>query len=345
MGAIIGNVQNMLQNLTEELLAKRNLNPLQARQCVESLLSTAVDDDQRMVVLRALAEKGESVEEITAFAKVLMEHCILTDINSDAIDLCGTGGSGLVRFNISTTVAFVLASGGFPVAKHGNRGSKTNNGSFDLLETLGIDIDISPEREKELFEQHKLCFLFARAHHPVMKAVGPARIKLGRRNIFNLIGPMCNPARVNHQIVGVSDPNLGPTMIEVMKRLGRKRAMVVWGAPGIDECSTCGDSKIWTLDAGMVSESTIKLDDLGIEPADYESFPRGDCMDNAETFYRLLNGESCSGLLDMVALNAGAAIHVLDKTTTIQEGFSMARELLCSGQTGTYFDSYPKIKE
>ncbi len=335
----------MLERILGNLKAKQDLCSSEAESCLEEMLQENVTDAQRMEIMGALADKGETPEEIAAFAKVLRKHWIPTEINSPAVDLCGTGGSNLVRYNVSTTVAFVLASGGFPVAKHGNRGSKTNNGSFDFLETLGIDIDVSPTREVELFEKFQLCFLFARAHHPAMKTLGPARVQLGRRSIFNLIGPLCNPASVDYQIVGVSDPKLGPKMIQVLKQLGKKRAMVVWGEPGIDECSTCGSSTYWLLDQGNISEFKIDLDDLGIEKGDFESFPRGDCLDNAETFYRLLNGESCSGLLDMIALNAGAAIFVLERAESIKAGFEIAKELLVSGKTKDYFESYPKTSK
>jgi anthranilate phosphoribosyltransferase len=334
----------MLETILKEIQKGENLSVEKASECLNLMLQESANDDMRVAIMAALADKGETADEISGFAKVLTKHLIPTPISREAVDLCGTGGSGLIRYNISTTVAFVLASGGFPVAKHGNRGSKTNNGSFDLLETLGIDIEISPEQEKELFKEYQLCFLFARAHHPAMKTLGPARVKLGRRSVFNLIGPLCNPASVDYQIVGVSDPALGPKMIEVMKQLNKKRALVIWGEPGIDECSTCGDSKVWLLDEGEVSEFKIDLEDLGIPKADFEKFPRGDCMDNAETFYRLLNGEPCEGLLDMVALNAGAAIFVMEKADSIKMGYQMAKELLLSGKTKTYFETYPKIK-
>jgi len=335
----------MLDPFINKVKEGSNLSAAEASECLSLLFKNTYEETQIIELLNALCEKGESINEICGFARELVKNCAKVNIDKDAIDLCGTGGSGLDRFNISTTVAFTLASGGFPVAKHGNKGSKQPNGAFDLLEKLKIDINTNPEQEAQQFKNHNLCFLFARTHHPAMKAVGPARAKLGKRNIFNIVGPLSNPAGVAYQIVGVSNKDHGPLLINALKELGKKRALVVYGEPGIDEFSISGDSKYWLLSEGEISENTFSLKELDIEPIAYDNLPHGDFNKNAEIFMKLLDGDSCGGLLDMVALNAGAAIFTLERANSISEGYTIAKELIMSGKTKSFFEQFPKIEQ
>jgi anthranilate phosphoribosyltransferase len=333
----------MLDKFITKIKNGTDLTREEASECVSMLFKEQCAEDQIIDLLDSLINKGESIDEISGFAEELMRNCSKVQIDKEAVDLCGTGGSGLERFNVSTTVAFVLGSGGYPVAKHGNKGSKQPNGAFDLLEELGIDFNTTPEREAELFKEFNLCFLFARTHHPAMKAVGPARAKLGKRSIFNIVGPLSNPAAVSNQIVGVSNEKHGPLLINALKKLGKKRALVVYGAPGIDEFSISGDSKYWFLENGEISENTFRLEHHNLKSVDYAELPHGDCKTNAEIFKKLLEGESCEGLNDMVALNAGAAIYTLGETDSIESGFVLAKELIQSGKTKKFFEAYPKI--
>ncbi len=333
----------MLNTFIDKVKEGSDLSAKEASESLSILLNKPCEEDQIIELLNALSEKGESIDEVCGFASELMNNCSKVSIDKEAIDLCGTGGSGLDRYNISTTVAFTLASGGFPVAKHGNKGSKQPNGAFDLLEKLGIDINTTPEQEAQQFKDHNLCFLFARSHHPAMKAVGPARAKLGKRSIFNIVGPLSNPAGVPYQIVGVSNETHGPLLINALKQLGKKRALVVYGEPGIDEFSISGNSKYWLCSEGEISEKSFSLNELNMMPVPYDNLPHGDFNKNANIFMQLLEGDSCNGLLDMVALNAGAAIFTMEKANNIVEGYHIAKELLISGKTKSFFERFPKI--
>lgn len=331
-----------MKSFIEKIKNGQNLSEEEASSCLHSILHDQWEESDLIKFLEALISKGESIDEITGFAKELVKNCVKISIDKEAIDLCGTGGSGLDRFNVSTTVAFVLAAGNYKVAKHGNKGSKQPNGAFDLLEELNIKFMLTPPELENQFNTHNLCFMFARTHHPAMKAVGPARAKLGKRSIFNIVGPLSNPAQVYHQIVGVSKKEQGKDLLQALVNLGKKRALVVYGEPGIDEFSISGNSTYWFWDGNTISKNTFNPKEHGITLKDYTQLPHGLSDINAELFLRLLEGDSCGGLDDMVALNAGAAIYTLGKTESIQEGYKIAKELLSSGKVKNYFDQFPK---
>jgi anthranilate phosphoribosyltransferase len=329
----------MLKTWTEQILKGHALSRKEAEQALGALLEPSSSDEDRASFLEAMADKGETVDEICGFVDGMMFRCEKVVLPSGGVDLCGTGGSGLERFNISTTVAYLLASMDIGVVKHGNKGSKKNNGSFDLLEKLGVDLTLSPEEQAKRYNAAHLCFLFARVHHPGVKAVGPARAQLGQRTIFNLVGPLCNPASVQHQVLGVSDPKLGPIMAEALLKLGREKAAVVWGEPGIDEFSVSGDSRVWWVVNGEVREETVQLSDFGLSPVPYEKLPKGDCDVNAEIFTKICEGDEQDGLADMVALNAAAALVVTNRVGSLKEGFALSREKLRSGAVKAFFEN------
>lgn len=332
----------MLEKEMAILGRKKDLSEDEAALCVETLFGGGCTDDEICGLLGALREKGESVEEIRGFAKGLMRHCRRVPLSGDAVDLCGTGGSGLERFNVSTTAAFVIAASGLGVAKHGNRGSKKPNGSFDLLEKLGIAFDTGPEEEARLFADFGLCFMFARTHHPAMKSVGPARAKLGARSIFNLAGPLCNPAGTPFQIVGALDAATAEKIARVFQGLGKKRVMVLFGHPGIDEFSISGPTLAWTVEGGKISSGRHTPEEFGLKPREYASLPAGDAAANASLFHRILSGDPCDGLLDMVALNAGAALFVAGRSKSVAEGLRLAKETVVSGRAREFFMRYPR---
>ncbi|PCJ63357.1 MAG: anthranilate phosphoribosyltransferase [Planctomycetota bacterium] len=334
----------MIEDAIKKIEANSNLDQQEAFDTLESIFEGNIPEEYIINLLDALQNKGESISEITGFSNSLRSRCISISGASDAVDTCGTGGSNLDRFNIGTTVAFILASGGYPVAKHGNRGSKRPNGSFDLLEKLDVFFETTPEQEEKLFDKLGLVFLFARTHHPGMKYVGPARAKLGKRSIFNIIGPLCNPANVQYQMVGVSDESIGEKLINVLKNLGRKRAIVVYGEPGIDEFSVAGVSNYWLLEEdGTISKHVFDPAIAGLHHHDYENVPGGDADENKILFEKILNHESCDGLLDMAALNAGAAIYISGKALSIVDGFNTAHVLIDSGKTKEFFEEYKTL--
>jgi anthranilate phosphoribosyltransferase len=328
----------MLKDLTSRCLTGHSLSPSEAESALDALLNPSTGDSERLAFLGALADKGESVDEIIGFAQGMMKRCVPVALPHPGVDLCGTGGSGLDRFNVSTTVAFVLASLNVPVCKHGNRGSQKGNGSFDLLEALGLPIDLNAEEQVQRFKDHGLCFLFARAHHPTVKAVGPARAQLGRRTIFNLVGPLCNPSKTERQVLGVSDPKLGPLMIEALKALGRKSAMVVWGEPGIDEISLSGNSQLWQLENGSVSHKTLNPNDLDLPTLPWDSLPSGEAEHNAQLFQEIINGGEAGGLRQVVAINAASALVVTETHPNLKAGYQAALEALSDGRTLAKFN-------
>jgi anthranilate phosphoribosyltransferase len=264
-----------MQKIVQALQERRDLQPQEARECINQLLDPEVSDSLKAEVLIALADKGESVQEILAFSQALLDKALPYDLTRESIDLCGTGGAGHNRFNVSTTSAFILAGAGIPIMKHGNKGSKRPNGSFDLLEELGLRVDFSPEEQQEVYDETGLCFLFARMVHPAMKAVVAARKLAGRRTIFNIVGPLCNPVRPHYQIVGTIDQRIGRNLLEVMQGQGRKGAMVVMGEPGIDEISIAGKSRIWDLRQEEIREYSVQPEDFGMSAVPYTSLPGG----------------------------------------------------------------------
>lgn len=334
----------MFAEALKKILKSQDMTEQEASDSLSEIFSGKIPEDQIIIFLKALTKKGESIEEILGFVKQLSSRSVVVPGLENAVDTCGTGGSGMDRFNIGTTMAFVLASGGYPVAKHGNRGSRKPNGSFDLLEALDVNFELSAMQEAAIFKKTGLAFLFARSHHPDMKLVGPARAKLETRSIFNIIGPLCNPANVSYQVVGVSNKDLGEKLIEVLKRLGRKRAIVVYGEPGIDEFSISGQSVYWLLnEKGEISMHHIDAGIIGIQQHEFSTVPGGEAKVNKDLFLRILKGEDCNGLLDMVALNAGAAIHVLGRSVSIFDGYHTALDLINSGQSLDFFESYKNI--
>lgn len=331
---------NNLNKMTLQLRAGKNLDLQQSGEALKTILSGNPGHESIASFLKALSDKGETVDEIVGFAQVLMQHGRGLVLEGDPIDLCGTGGSGLTRFNVSTAVAFVLAAQGVKVAKHGNKGSKRPNGSFDLLEKLGVRLDATPEQQLRLYSDFGLCFLFARAHHPAVKAAGPARASLGTRTIFNLIGPLCNPAGVTRQIVGVSDSTIGPIMIEALRRLGRTKAFVPFGHPGLDEFSVCGSTRVWSLENGNIGEHLYRPEDFGLRQRSPQDLPGGDVENNEKIFRRLLDGEELNGLQDMVCLNAAAGLQVCGLCTELREGIQTVRDTLKLGTARKFFDDY-----
>ena len=221
---------------------------------LELLTSPALDDATGGALLAAWAARGETAAEVAALVRLLREKSVRVELPAPAFDLCGTGGSGLTRYNVSTTVAFILAAAGVPVAKHGNVGSQRPNGSFDLLKELGVPFQLPPAALARLHAETGVCFLFARAHHPAVGAVARHRKAAGRRTIFNLAGPLANPAPTAAQLIGVAQPAQGPVLAGALAELGVARALVVQGHPGIDEWSVLGPTRWWRPEAGRIAE-------------------------------------------------------------------------------------------
>lgn len=315
----------------------------EAEQCLNTILEKDVPDGQIAELLIILSEKGESADEILGFSRALLAKSRPIPLPSSAIDSCGTGGSGLNRFNVSTTAAFVLSAGGVPVIKHGNKGSKRPNGSFDLLEKLECEFDFEDDQLVDIFAKTEVCFLFARTYHPVMKKVVAARQMADRRTIFNLCAPLCNPANPQYQILGTIDVEMGRQLTEVLRQLGRERFLIVIGEPGIDEISISGPTHIFERTGNVIKEYNIKPSDFGIAERDYNTIPGGDNDENAEIFLSLLRNQTPESILDLVCLNAGAAFYCFGRTDSIKEGFDLSRSLFANGLVQEKFLEYKRL--
>lgn len=322
-------------------LARRpgGMDATEATAFLDLLLSGRHLAEEGASLLVSLAERGETGTEVAAFVCGLIARSAPLAFPHDTLDVCGTGGSGLTRYNVSTTSAFILAAGGVAVAKHGNRGSTKPNGSFDLLDALGVSYGHQPEALVRLQRECRLCFLFARTVHPAVAAVAPYRKAAGRRTIFNLAGPLANPARPARQIIGVINARVGEVIADAARLLAIQRALVVWGGPGIDELSVTGESHYRMLDGSGQQVGVLPALHPGLE---HEVLPGGLAQDNAEIFRRLITGEETGPLCDMVAVNAGAAFDLWEgRPPSIDgPGVAKARRLLADGTVRTFFDRY-----
>lgn len=333
----------MVSAYIDKIKTGESLQSDEAEQCLNTILEKDVPDGQIAELLVVLCEKGESADEILGFSRALLAKSRPVPLPSNAIDSCGTGGSGLNRFNVSTTAAFVLSAGGVPVIKHGNKGSKRPNGSFDLLEKLDCKFDFEDDRLADIFARTNVCFLFARTYHPVMKKVVTARQMANRRTIFNLSAPLCNPANPQYQILGTIDVEMGRKLAEVLRQLGRTRFLIVIGEPGIDEISISGPTHIFERVGNVTTEYKITPSEFGITEQDYSTIPGGDNDENAEIFLSLLKNQTPKSILDLVCLNAGAAFYCFGRTDSITEGFNLSRDLFAKGLVEKKFSEYKRL--
>lgn len=309
---------------------------------LDLLLAGSLAEAEGAELLTTWSGRGETAVELAALVRLLRERAVRVAV-PPSLDLCGTGGSGLTRFNVSTTAAFIIAAAGVPVGKHGNFGSTRPNGSFNLLDELGVRYDLEPEAQAQLQQETGLCFFFARRHHPAVGAVVPYRKAAGCRTIFNLAGPLANPGEVRCQLIGVAKPELAEVVIGGLQELGLPGALVVHGAPGIDEWSVVGPTRWWLLRDGQVSEGD---DDAPAYPSlQHGDLPGGDAPENAVTFRQLLDGTITGPLRDMVCTNAGIAIDLWQgrEPGARGEGFEIADKLLASGEVAATFAKHQSL--
>jgi anthranilate phosphoribosyltransferase len=320
------------------------LSPREVRVAAELLLDAGVPDEKKGRLLEALSHKGETPAEIAAFVESFLEHAVdphvgLLDLDGPTLDVCGTGGDQLDLFNVSTTAMFVVAAAGAVVVKHGNRGITSKSGGADVLEALGVRIDLPAEGFRRCLEQAGVGFMFAPLYHPAFKAVAGVRKELagrGVRTIFNLIGPLLNPARPQCQLVGVFSRELCPAFAEILQRLGRDSAWVVHGTTGdgrsVDEVSLMGSTRI--CKAGLyqdMADEEVRPRDFGMKHAEVEELHGGDAKTNAAILEAILGGRESGPKLHMVLLNAGAALACAGLADDMGEGIETAREMIRSG--------------
>lgn len=310
---------------------------------IENMLSGKLSDHEIAQAITSLRERGETADDISEYVKVISRHAQPILPAGELLDICGTGGSGLSRFNVSTASAFVISALGVKVIKHGNRGSQKPNGSFDLLESLGIDIEQTPAQIEETIARSDLGFVFARRYHPSLRAVANARKMAGGRSIFNLAGPLSNPAKVTYQVIGTADLNKAEILAEACMKLGRKRAAVVCGEPGIDEISISGSTHVYECSEGNIRFYKIEPEALGIIPVPYHEIPGGNVDVNREIFVSLLEGDAPQSIIDMVSVNSGMSLYLSGKEPSIQGGYAAAKECIASGRMKSQFDKYTSV--
>lgn len=321
----------MIQELTQKIVACQPMSDEEIESAAEEMMSGNASIVQMAAFLTALHIRGEDADQIAGFARVLRHKAVPFHRRPGTVlDTCGTGGDHSGTFNISTASAFVAAGAGVRVAKHGNRSMTSKCGSADVLTELGISIDCQPAVMERALDEAGICFLFAQQYHHSMKHVGPVRRELGFRTIFNLLGPLLNPAQASHQLIGVFRRDLTVIHARVLARLGTKRALVVHGSDGLDEITTTGPSWVAEVNDGWVRSFEISPEEFAIAKGQPGDLAGGEPPQNAEIIRGILNGEQ-GPRTDIVLLNAGAAIYVAEQAGSISEGIDVARHSIASG--------------
>lgn len=308
-----------------------------AEAAFDAMMSGEATSGQIGAFLMALRVRGETVDEITAGAKIMRSKAVQVPAPANAIDTCGTGGDASGTYNISTAASFAVAACGVPVAKHGNKALSSKSGSAEVLEKLGVKLDISPDQIRRCIDEAGIGFMFAPAHHSAMKHVGPTRAELGTRTIFNLLGPLSNPAGAKFQVVGVFDDKWVEPLAHVLKNLGSTRVWVMHGSDGLDELTTTGPSRVAELKDGNVSTFEVTPEEVGLPRAAAADLKGGDPDENTAALRRLVDGET-GAYRDIVALNAAASLVVAGKAPTLKDGVQMAGDAIASGAAKAALD-------
>ena len=333
----------MIKEAILKLSRKEDIGYEMAKAVMNEIMSDEASEVQKSAYLTALAMKGETIEEITGSAEEMRNHCVRLLHDMDVLEIVGTGGDGANSFNISTTASFVIAAGGVPVAKHGNRAASPKSGAADVLEALGVDITIAPAKSTELLGKIGICFLFAQKYHLAMKFVGPVRKELGIRTIFNILGPLANPAGASMQVMGVYDEELVEPLAKVLSNLGVKSALVVYGMDKLDEISMSAETKVCEVRGESFKTYTIKPEDFGFVRCDKDELVGGTPQENAEITRAVLSGTEKGAKRGDVVLNAGAGLYIAGKTATLEEGIRMAEELIDSGKAMQKLEQFIKL--
>lgn len=321
----------MIKEAIIKLSKKEDLTFEEAREVMNEIMNGQASGVQMAAYLTALSLKGETIDEITASAVGMREHCIRLLHDVDALEIVGTGGDNANSFNISTTAALVIAAGGVPVAKHGNRAASSKCGAADVLEALGVNITIPPERSAELLKKINICFLFAQNYHIAMKYVAPVRRELGIRTVFNILGPLSNPAGAKRELMGVYDETLVEPLAHVMSRLGVVRGMVVFGQDSLDEISMSAPTTVCEIKDGWFQSYVLTPEDFGYKRCAKAELVGGTPAENAEITKAILGGSDRGPKRSAVCLNAGAALYIGGKAASVKEGVRAAEELIDSG--------------
>lgn len=320
----------MIKEATAKVINKENLLFAEASEVMDEIMSGETSQIQTAAFLAALSTKGETIEEITACAEGMRRHALKLNHNYDLLEIVGTGGDGAKTFNISTTSAFVIAAGGIKVAKHGNRAASSKSGASDVLEALGVNIDLTPEKCVQLLGDVGFCFMFAQKYHSSMKYVGPVRKELGIRTIFNILGPLTNPALANMQVLGVYSEELVEPMAKALSNLGVRRGMAVYGKDKLDEISVSAPTVVCEFNNGEFKTYEISPEDFGLSLRSKAEIVGGTPEENAAITLDVLSGKK-GAKRDAVLMNSGAGLYIGGKAKSLAEGVEMAAQLIDSG--------------
>jgi len=334
----------MIRESIDTVVSGQSLTMEEASAVMREIMEGEATPAQLGAFLTALALKGETTQEIAGMARVMREMALRVEVDGELVDTVGTGGDGKNTFNISTATAFIAAGAGLKVAKHGNRAASGSCGSADVLEALGVQIELSPVAVAQCINEVGVGFMFAPAFHPAMRHAGPVRREIGIRTVFNILGPLTNPAGAQTQLLGVALPELGGIMAEVLGLLGSHHAMIVHGAGGLDEISLSGDTSVWEVRGGQVEEWTIRVEDTGLPETPIEAIRGGSKEENAATMRRLFQGEQ-GAVRDMVLLNSAGVLMVGDKSETIRQGIEMSAEIIDTGSALAKLDQMVEVTQ
>jgi len=334
----------MIREAIDTLVAGQSLTMEQAAAVMNEIMGGEATPAQFGAFVTALRLKGETVEEIAGMAKVMRERAVPIAVSEPVVDTCGTGGDAWGSFNISTAAAFVVAGAGLKVAKHGNRSMSSICGSADVMEALGIRIDLGAEQVQKCLEKVGIGFMFAPNFHPAMKYAAAPRREIGIRTVFNILGPLTNPAGAKAQVLGVAEGSLTMKMAQVLELLGCHHALVVHGEDGLDEITPGGRTTVCELKGGTINSYSLAPEDLGFQRADRESLKGGSAQDNAGLLRKVLEGEK-GPRRDIVLMNAAAALKAGDKAASLEEGIEIAKESIDSRKALEKLEGLIKISQ
>ena len=331
----------MIDSAIKAVMDGIDLSHEDAREVLQQMMQGQMTDAQIGAFLAAMRMKGETIDEITACAEIMREKCSKISPSMDVLDIVGTGGDGLFTFNISTVSAFVVAAAGVPVAKHGGRSVSSKCGSADILEALGAEIELTAQQSQQVLEQTGICFMHAQVYHTAMKHVAPVRKQLGVRTVFNILGPLSNPAGATYQLLGVYDENLVEPLARVLSNLGVKRAMVVHGHDGLDEITLTDGSTICEVSGDKLNSYFITPEQFGLSRCKPEDLTGGTPEENAKIAREILSGKP-SPKRDIVVLNAACCIYMFQNNVTMRECVNRAAELIENGNAMKKLEEFIK---
>ena len=334
----------MIQDAIQMLVDGESLSADQASAVMNEIMTGEATPAQVGSFLTALRMKGETVDEIAGMARVMREKSLHVSVDGPVVDTCGTGGDGSGSFNISTSAAFVVAGAGVAVAKHGNRAMSGSTGSADVLEALGVKIALSPESVARCLNEVGFGFMFAQGYHPSMRFVAGPRREIGIRTVFNILGPLTNPAGADRQVIGIADPSMADRMARVLGQLGSRKALVVHGSDGMDEITITGPSTVWQLENGEVTEFEVSPGDLGLSISSADSIQATSAEHSARIVRSVLAGES-GPARDVVLLNAAAALVAADRADSLAAGVDLAARSIDCGDAQAKLNAVVELSQ